>query len=273
MTGEEIRDFLVREKPVGLVAGVEQLTSEVLQILEGLRVISRCGSGLDSVDLQAAERLKIAVFNTPEAPVVSVAEHTIMLILALFRHVNVADAGVRSGNWRRPAGTLMQGKIVGILGCGRIGSHVAALAAAFGCTVLGHDPYIREHKICKLVDLDTILKQSDILSLHLPLSPKTRGLIDAGNLRKVKDTCVIINTARGELINETELFEALKEGQLAGAALDVFSEEPYSGPLVGLPEKTILSPHLASSAREARIQMEESAVSNLIKGLTAVGIL
>lgn len=264
----EVAELIREHKPDGLIAGVEPLTRAVLEGAKGLRGISRCGVGLDSVDLDAARELGVAVRNTPEAPVASVAELTVALILALLRHVPVADAALRRGEWPRIKGGLLEGKTVGLVGCGRIGSAVAQRLSGFGCKLIGFDPALETHPLCTLVSLDRVIAEADILTLHSPLVEATRHLIGAAQLEAMKTSALLVNTARGGLVDTAALVTALIDGSIAGAALDVFEEEPYTGPLTTMTDKTVLTSHIASSAREARQRMEEEAVANLMEALS-----
>ena len=264
LTEKEVNDLIKEYRPIGMLAGVEPLTREVLSHAENLRVISRCGIGLDSVDLNAAEELGLTVTNTPDAPTVPVAELTIGLILALLRGIPVSGAGIRKGVWTRPMGQLLLGKTVGILGCGRIGTCVAKLLSAFGCRLLGYDPMVSASDLLKMVDFDLLLSESDIISLHLPYTEKTHNILDASRLRKMKKGALVINAARGGLIDEQALFKCLQDGHLGGAALDCFEHEPYCGPLKEM-ENVILTGHIGSYAREGRTLMEEQAVDNLVR--------
>lgn len=270
LTEAEVSQLLAEHRPDGLIAGVEPLTRAVLERARAagsLRVISRCGVGLDSVDLKAAKELGIEVRNTPQAPVRSVSELTVALILAALRSIPTADAAIRRGEWLRLKGGLLATRTVGIIGCGRIGSAVAALVAPFGSTLVGFDPIVREHPACTMVRLDELLAASDVVSLHAPLTEATRHLIDSDALERMKPSALLVNTARGALVDEEALVDALRSGRLGGAAFDVYEEEPYTGPLIELPEKTVLTSHIASSAKEARAVMEAEAVQNLIDAL------
>ncbi len=213
------------------------------------------------------------MFNTPEAPVPAVAEMTVALILGLLRNLHVADSAVRSGEWPRINGGLICGKTIGIIGCGRIGLAVASLLLPFGCKIVGCDPFAAEHQVCKMVSLNELLNTSDIISLHAPCTEENQHLIDASAFRKMKKTALLINTARGTLVDENALVEALGSGSIAGAALDVFEAEPYKGDLLAFTGKTLLTPHLSSSAGEVRGLMEREAADNMLKGLEKAGFL
>ncbi|NQT59868.1 MAG: phosphoglycerate dehydrogenase [Bacteroidetes bacterium] len=274
LSEEEVLKFLIKEQPVGMVAGVEPLTRRVLEQVAFLKVISRCGVGMDSVDLAAAKDLGIKVFNTPVAPVASVSEMAFTLALSFLKRIPQVDHYMKQGQWNKLKGNLLEGKTVGILGCGRIGTQTARLFHIFGCSVLGFDPYVKDHSICQMVGKEQIIAESDILSLHLPVTEDTMEFINARIFEKMKTSAILINTARGNLVEENDLYKALKERQIAGAALDVFCEEPYSGPLtdISISDRIILSPHIASSAVEGRKRMETEALKNLLNGLKELGL-
>ncbi len=275
LSEDEVLEFLLKEQPVGMIAGVEPLTRNLLEQVPFLKVISRCGVGLDSVDLVAAKEQGIKVYNTPLAPVASVSEMTLSLTLSFLKRIPQVDSYMKRGQWNKMKGNLLEGKTVGIFGCGRIGTQTAMLFKAFGCTLLGFDPYIKNHSICKMVDMNKVVTESDILSLHLPITDETRGIINAEVFEKMKPSAILINTARGDLVDEEALLTALKEGQIAGAAFDVFSEEPYSGSLtdISIADQIVLTPHLASSAVEGRARMESESFENLLEGLKEAGLL
>ena len=260
-------------KPIGIVAGVEPLTKKVMESTTSLKIISRCGVGLDSVDLESAEKLGITVVNTPQAPVPAVAELALALMLTWLRRTSYADQQMKQGKWIKSKGSLLAGKKIGIIGCGRIGSYLARLLIAFGCTVYGFDSCIKSQAPFEMVDFDTLLHDSDIVSLHVPLTDQTRNMMDKKNLEKMKPTSLIVNTSRGGLIDEDALYSAILHGVLAGAALDVFSEEPYTGNLTELGDQVVLSPHQASNTLESRDIMEMEAVKNLILEISNKGII
>ncbi|MBI4423974.1 MAG: phosphoglycerate dehydrogenase [Elusimicrobia bacterium] len=274
LTEAEILDLLGRHRPSGLIAGLEPLTARVLESAAAhLRVISRCGVGVDNVDQDAARRLGIRLFNTPEAPVEAVAELAVALILACLRRVPEADRAMRAGQWKQLQGSLLGAKTVGIVGCGRIGRRVAALVRAFGSRVLAHDP--AAGATCdgvERVGLDELFAASDIVTLHLPFSEATRHLVGRGRLERMRRGAVLVNASRGGLVDEAALAEALKSGRLSAAALDVFETEPYSGALRELPN-VVLTPHMGSAAVECRVRMEREAAVNLIGGLKECGVL
>jgi len=252
------------DNAIGLIAGTEVLDKDVLSRFPLLKVISRCGVGVDNIDLKAAEELGIKVFNTPDAPTLAVAELTVGLILNLLRKVNQMHVSVKNGEWEKCMGSLLSDKKLGIVGFGRIGRKVAELLSSFGCEIAYADPYI-EDGIMGLTKLSMskLLRWSDIISVHV--SGEGR-LIGKDEIEMMKKGAWLINVSRGGIIDEDGLYQALKQGHLTGAVIDVFEQEPYAGPLREL-DNIILTPHVGSYAKESRIKMERSAAENLIKGL------
>ena len=265
LTAEEIASLLGDVD--GLVAGTEPLTREVLLRAPRLKVISRCGTGLDNVDLAAAEELGIQVRNTPDAHVDAVAELTLAAMLSALRKLPEADRSIRAGDWKKPMGRLLRGRTVGLVGLGRVGRRLIELLAPFQVDVLATDPNEDSDLAASMgvqyVTLDELLEKSDIVSLHLPYSADVRHLINAERLGRMKSDAVLVNCARGGLVDEEALCAALREGRLGGAHLDTFESEPYAGPLCELTGLTLTS-HIGSYAVEGRVQMERQAVENLI---------
>lgn len=249
---------------VGLIAGTELITADVLSKLPALKVISRCGAGLDNVDIAAAKKKGIAVFNTPDAPTLAVAELTVGLILALLRKMTQMDRALKDGKWEKLMGNLLYGKRVGIIGFGRIGKKVAELLKCFGCEIAFCDPCIENGSSgVRRLSLTEILGWADIISLHASTRDRILGKEELKLMRKGS---WLVNVSRGQVLDEKSLYEAIREKHLAGAALDVFEDEPYHGRLKGLPN-VILTPHIGSYAMESRIRMEREAVENLLNGL------
>jgi len=267
----QIKDLL-EEDVVGIVAGLEPLTENVLCGAKGLKVISRCGIGLDNVDLKTASKLGISVFNTPDAPTRAVAELTLSHILSLSRRIVEADRLVRAGNWESLMGSLISMQTIGIIGYGRIGRMVASLLQAFGAKVIVHDKYYTPEGEIKSVSLEELLRESDIVSLHMPYSPENHHFINSDRLRLMKKGALLINIARGGLIDEESLFLALKSGSLGGAALDSFENEPYQGPLINCTNVQITA-HMGSYAKESRSMQEAEACIELMKGLRLNGLI
>jgi D-3-phosphoglycerate dehydrogenase / 2-oxoglutarate reductase len=251
--GEKIGDY-----DAIIIRSGTHLTRDLIERAERLKVIGRAGVGVDNVDLDAASRRGIVVANAPQSTVVSAAEHTIGLLLALSRSIPQAHAALKQGTWERGrfAGLELADKTLGLAGFGRIGQQVARRARGLEMTVLAYDPYVaagrfRELGVEPAESLEDLLARSDFLSLHLTLAPETYRLIGREQLAAAKDGIRIVNAARGELIDEGALVEALRSGKVAGAALDVFAAEPYSGPLLEL-DNVVVTPHLAASTEEAQ---------------------
>lgn len=272
LTEEEIIALLDKDT-VGLLAGIEPLTERVFASADCLKVISRCGTGLDSVDLAAAKQHNIAVSNTPEAPAQAVAELTLGLMLATLRQINQTDRMLRTGAWPRMQGHLLAAQSVGIIGLGHIGRRVARLCQAFEATVIAHDPFLSQPpQDVTLASLEQLLAEADIISLHLPYSADTHYILNETAFSRMKPGAIVINAARGGLVDETALYQALVSGHLGGAALDVFEQEPYQGPLLQCDNITLTS-HIGSLAKESRHRMELEAADNLLRGLVNIGLI
>jgi len=242
-----------------IVRSETRVTADLLARAPHLRVVARAGTGVDTIDVTAATRRGIAVMNAPGANTVSAGEHALGLLLALVRRIPEAAAAMRSGGWdrKRFEGTELRGKTIGVVGLGRIGAHVAQLARAFGMSVVAHDPYLLPERAAEigvpLLSLEALLRTADVVTLHVALTDQTHHLINAERLRLMKPTAVLINTARGELVDEAALAEAVREKRIGGAAIDVFSVEPLpaDSPLRAL-DRVLLTPHLAASTAEAQ---------------------
>jgi D-3-phosphoglycerate dehydrogenase len=247
-----------------IVRSETRVTVDLLNQAPQLRVIARAGIGVDTIDVTAATRRGIAVMNAPGANTVSAAEHAMALLLALVRHIPWAAESMRRGEWDRKKyeGTELRGKTIGIVGLGRIGGHVAGIARAFGMTVIGHDPFLPPERAAelqvKILPLDQLLASADVVTLHVALSDQTRHLINAERFAQMKKTAVLINTARGELVDEAALVAAITAKQIRGAAVDVFAQEPLpaDSPLRKL-DRVILTPHLAASTAEAQDRVSQ----------------
>src|ERR1700724_3510 len=261
-----------------IVRSATKVTPELMDKAPRLRVVGGAGVGVDNIDLEESTRRGVLVMSTPGGNAVSVAEHTFALLLSLARQVPRLDRAIHEGRWEKSsaAGTEVRGKTLGLIGLGRIGSEVAVRAEAFDMRVLGYDPYISEAAArevqVELVPLERPLAESDFVSLHTALSPATQNLIHAGTLAQMKTGARIINAARGELIDEAALADALKSGKLAGAALDVFVHEPpKNSPLTGLPS-VIATPHVAGSTTEAQEEVG-TQVAVQVRDYLAEGII
>ena len=242
-----------------VVRSQTQVTAGVLAAAENLKVIARAGIGLDNVDVEAATRRGVVVVNAPRSNIVSAAEHTIALLLAQARNIPQANDRLKHGSWERERfrGVELQGKTLGVVGLGRVGVLVAQRAAAFGMRIIAFDPYVprdraKEMGIELMPTLEALLVQADFITLHLPRTPDTEGLIGERELALVKEGARLVNTARGGIVDETALAKALEDGRLAGAALDVFTAEPtIESPLFGL-DQVVVTPHLGASTTEAQ---------------------
>ncbi len=262
-----------------VIRSATKLTAELIERAERLKVIGRAGVGVDNVDVEAATRRGIVVANAPESTVVSAAEHTIGLLLALSRNIPQAYAALKQGRWERSryGGIELADKTLGVVGFGRIGQQVARRALGLGMEVVAHDPFVardrfRELGVERAEDLDDLLASADFLTLHAPLTDQTRLLIGTETIARMRDGVRIVNTARGDLVDEDALAEAVRSGKIAAAALDVFSEEPYSGPLLEL-DNVIVTPHLAASTEEAQdragVIVAEQVAAALAGGLVS----
>ena len=255
----------------------EPFTARVIEQLRSCRVISRFGIGVDRVDVEAATRRGIVVANVPDYCVDEVSDHALALLLAIARRTHALDAAVRAGTWDTPtvAGDVrrLRGQLLGIVGFGRLGRRLAEKARALGLGVLAHDPYVEEGEVrargAEPVTLRELLERSDWISLHLPLTEETRHLIDAEALRRMKPTAVLLNTARGAVVDQDALVAALREGRLRGAGLDVLEREPPApdDQLLAL-DNVVVTSHAAFYSVEALAEMRRTAVENVVRVLT-----
>jgi D-3-phosphoglycerate dehydrogenase len=260
LPAKELKETLPEYDAV-IVRSPTKLTRDVLAHGKKLKCIGRAGAGCDNIDIEEATKLGIVVMNVPSGNTISTAEHTFALMLALVRHIPAAHRSVTTGKWDRSAfrGTELFGKTLGIIGLGRVGTEVAKRALAFSMNVLAADPLIDEKKAealgVRLVELESLLPASDIVTIHVPLDAVTRKLISSKEIETMKDGSYLINCARGGVIDEDAVAHACRRGKLAGAAIDVYSMEPPEGnPLLRLP-RSVLSPHIAAATREAHIRV------------------
>jgi D-3-phosphoglycerate dehydrogenase len=274
LTENEVVEILSGDV-VAMIAGVEPLSKKVITLSSSLRVISRCGIGLDNVDLNEAEARDIRVYNTPDAPTKAVAEFTIALILNSLRRVSEADRVLRSGGWKQLMGKALNSQTIGIIGFGRVGRRVASLARSFGANVVAHDIQQEGLTVIEGVDLlslNSLLKISDIVSLHVPYSAETHHLINSKRFALMKNDAILINTSRGGLVDEAALFHALQNKLIGGAAIDAFESEPYMGQLTTF-ENVLLTSHMGSYSLESRNLQEIESIENLRKGMQLQGLL
>ncbi|MGE5798171.1 MAG: phosphoglycerate dehydrogenase [Ignavibacteria bacterium] len=258
MKKDEIKQ-VIKDYNSLIVRSDTQVTPDIISLMDNMEVIGRAGTGVDNIDVNAATRKGIIVMNTPGGNTISTAEHTMALMLSMCRNIPQANQSLRSGKWDRKTfkGTELQGKTLGIIGMGKIGREVALRARSFDMKVIGHDPLLSEDVAAvlnvKLVELDAIFEQSDIITVHVPLNDETRNLVSASTLKKCKDGVKIINCARGGIVDETALIDALNSGKVSSAAFDVYTSEPpdFSGYLIQHP-KVVTTPHLGASTEEAQ---------------------
>ena len=242
-----------------IVRSETKVTAEMIAKAPNLKVVARAGIGVDTIDVAAATKRGIAVMNAPGANTVSAAEHAIALLLSLLRHIPEAAETMKQGGWdrKRFEGSELRGKTLGVVGLGRIGGYVAQVAHAFGMTIIAYDPFVAPQRAvelqARLLPIEQLLQEADIITLHVALTDETRHLLNAARLKLMKPTAFLVNTARGELVDEQALVAAVKEKRIGGAAIDVFAEEPLpkDSPLRGL-ERVLLTPHLAASTSEAQ---------------------
>ncbi len=253
---------LIPEYDALMIRSGTRVTKEIIEAGRQLKIIGRAGVGVDNVDVPAATRQGIVVVNSPEGNTIAAAEHAIAMMLALSRYIPDANQSVKSGKWNRNSfiGVEVYKKTLGIVGLGKIGSHVANAARAMGMRLLAYDPFISTERAeqlgCRLVEMDLLMRDADYITLHIPKTPETTHLINAQTLSKMKPTARIINCARGGIINEADLAEALSNGKIAGAALDVYETEPLGdSPLKSLGKEVILTPHLGASTTEAQVNV------------------
>ncbi len=261
----------IKEVDAIIIRSATKMTPEIIEAGKDLKLIARAGTGLDNVDIEAANRRGIVVMNCPGGNTVSAAEHTISMMLALARNIPQATASMKAGKWekKRFMGREIAGKTLGIIGLGRIGSVVADRAKGLKMRVIAYDPYVNpeqaEHIGVEMMSLEELLPQADFVTVHVPLTKHTRGLINKDVLAKMKEGAMFIHCARGGIVNEEDLYEAIKSGKLAGAALDVFEQEPppEGYPLLQL-ENVICTPHLGASTIEAQKNVALAIASQVV---------
>jgi D-3-phosphoglycerate dehydrogenase len=254
-----------------IIAGTEPITAMVMIAAPNLKLISRVGIGLDNVDLLAARERGIAVSYTPEAPAPAVAELTIGLILSLLRHTNLANLKMHRGEWDRQMGRRMSEVTIGVIGTGRIGSRVLRRIPVFGTPRTLVNDLNPERKLVpelklEWVSKEDIYREADVISVHVPMTKQTHNMIGAKQLRQMKPDALLINTSRGGIINESDLYQAMREGHLGGAAIDVFEDEPYGGPLAEI-DRCLLTCHMGSMSIDCRSRMEIEATEEVVRFL------
>ncbi|MBI3750237.1 MAG: hypothetical protein HY263_01105 [Chloroflexi bacterium] len=252
-----------------------QVDAAVIAAGTSLRLVARAGVGLDNIDVEAARAAGLTVLNAPDGNTIAAAEHTLALLLAVARRIPAADASVRAGEWQRApfGGTELRGKTLGVVGLGRIGLAVAERARAFGMRIAGHDPYVSP-VVCaergiEAMDLGSLLERADVVTVHVPLTDETASLLDEAAIRRLKPGAIVLNVARGGVVDEAALAAALHDGRLAGAGIDVYEHEPPIGsPLLAAPN-TVLTPHIAASTAEAQVAVGVEIAERVLRALAA----
>lgn len=253
-----------------IVRSATTVDAAMIDAAPDLRVIGRAGVGVDNIDVDAASGRGIAVFNAPAGNTVAAAELTMALILALARSLTSADRSIREGRWDRSSfqGVELGGKTLGLVGAGRVGGEVVSRARSFGMDVIVHDPYLTDARAgelgFRLTDLEEVLRESDVVSIHVPLTAETEGLIDGSALARMKQTAYLVNVARGGVVDEAALASALEAGEIAGAALDVYATEPLPGdsPLRQAPN-LVMTPHLGASTEDAQVRVAREVADRI----------
>ncbi len=269
---EELTD-IIKDYEGLVVRSATKVTKEVIEASGGrLRIIGRAGIGIDNIDLDAATRNGVAVMNTPESNSITTAEHTITLLLSLARRIPQAHSSIKSGKWERNKykGVEVHGKTIGLVGLGNIGKLVAERAMGLKMKAIAYDPYLSKEAAKKLsielVSLDELFRRSDVITVHTPLTDETRDLVNSESFEKMKEGVIVINCARGGIVNEADMAEALREGKVGGAAFDVYTSEPIDpeNPVLSVDENIVLTPHLGASTEEAQIKVGTTMAEQLI---------
>jgi len=272
ISAEELAE-IIHQYDALIVRGRTKVTRQVIASGIHLNVVGRAGVGLDNIDLAAAQSHQVTVVNSPMATTLAVAEHTMALMLSLVRSISTADTALKSGQWikKQLEGTELYGKVLGIVGMGRIGSAVGERAATFGMKILGYDPFLQDDEILARgalpATLTDIYAQSDLITLHLPLSTETRNMIDGQAIGLMKRGVRLVCAARGGIIDETALLAALESGQVAGAALDVFAEEPPGLTALVSHPNVVATPHIGAQTREAQMRAAEDIATEVLNAL------
>ncbi|MEB3161452.1 MAG: phosphoglycerate dehydrogenase, partial [Synechocystis sp.] len=252
---------IIPEYDAVMLRSATKITEGIIQAGTNLKIIGRAGVGVDNIDVAAATRQGIVVVNSPEGNTIAAAEHALAMMMALARHIPDANKSVKENQWERKKfiGTEVYKKTLGVVGLGKIGSHVATVAKSMGMKLLAYDPFISQDRAdqlgCTLVDLDLLFTESDFITLHIPKTPDTANLINGETLAKMKPTTRIINCSRGGIIDEAALVAAIEAGQIGGAALDVFAQEPLGESRLREFSNIILTPHLGASTEEAQVNV------------------
>ena len=271
---------IIGEYDALMVRSASKVTAEVIERAINLKIIGRAGVGVDNIDIPAATARGIIVINSPGGNTIAATEHTFAMMMSVSRKIPIANETMQRGEWNRKeyVGVELKGKTLGVIGLGRIGMGVAKRALAFEMNVVGYDPYVNEERASelgiKVVELEDLIKNSDFITVHMPLTPDTKNMISMNEMKKMKSNVRLINCARGGIINEDDLAQAIKEGIVAGAAIDVFVEEPIKKdhPLIGL-KNVVLTPHLGASTVEAQIGVSLDVSKGILAALKGEPVL
>ena len=273
ISAEELLD-IIGDYDALMVRSASKVTAEVIEKASKLKIIGRAGVGVDNIDIPAATAKGIIVINSPGGNTIAATEHTFAMMMAMSRNIPIANETMQRGEWNRKqyVGVELKGKTLGVVGLGRIGMGVAKRALAFDMNVIGYDPYVNEERAndlgIKVVALEELIENADFITVHMPLTPETKNMISMSEMKKMKSGVRLINCARGGIINEEDLAQAVKEGIVAGAAIDVFTEEPIAKdhPLIGL-KNVVLTPHLGASTVEAQIGVSLDVSKGILAAL------
>jgi D-3-phosphoglycerate dehydrogenase/(S)-sulfolactate dehydrogenase len=263
---EELKK-VIKDATALVVRNRTKVTAEIIAAAPKLKVIARAGVGLDNIDIKAADAAGVVVVAGLGANAVSVGELTLGLALSLLRNIPTHDQATRDGNWQRTPGRELSGLTWGLLGCGATGVATAKLLQGFGCKLIGYDPFAKNLQGIELTTFESVLKESDVVSIHMPSTPETNGSINAATLKLMKPDAILINVGRGEVINESDLITALKAKVIAGAALDVRAQEPPVKAEMETIPNLILTPHVAGITNESQLRINEILTSNIAKVL------
>jgi len=253
----------------GLIAGTETISKEVIDLATKLKIIARVGVGTDGVNLNYAKHKGIKVTYTPDAPGPAIAELTIGFMYSLLRSTHTANLQIRDGKWNRSIGRSFSDMTIGVVGAGRVGSKVIDLVNKIGCkkllvSDLYHNETLREHYGFEWSKKEVLFKEADIITFHVPLTADAKGMVKKDELLSMKKDVLLINTARGGIIDESDLYDVMQSGHIGAVAIDVFEKEPYSGSLVNI-DRCLLTPHIGSASRECRSKMEQESVEEIIR--------
>jgi D-3-phosphoglycerate dehydrogenase len=253
----------------GLIAGTDTISKQVIDLASKLKIIARVGVGTDGIDLNYAKDKNIKISYTPDAPGPAIAELAIGFMFSLLRSTHSANLQIRDGRWSRSIGRSFSDMTIGVIGAGRVGSKVIDLINKIGCKKLlvsdvYHNKTLKDHYEFEWASKERVFKESDIITFHVPLTAEAKGMVQKEQLLSMKEDVLIINTARGGIIDEDDLYSVMQTGHIGGVAIDVFDQEPYAGPLINI-DRCLLTPHIGSASRDCRAKMELESVEDIIR--------